>query len=96
MNTNFWQELETKQITKDQVEQFLTEKLGSPTNLTQTNLYQEILKKINAYYFASENENYTVYSLIGSLNSPEQIIEKKFKEGKFKGQPYFFLLLTKT
>ena len=89
--TNFWEQLENKEINKEGVEQYLCQKLGSPTNQTQTNLHQEIIKKINAYYFNQEVENYTIYSLVGSLTSPEQIIEKKFKEGKFKGQPYYLL-----
>jgi hypothetical protein len=93
--TNFWEQLETKQLgDKNQVEQYLFSKLGQPTNQTQTNLYQEIVKKINAYYFSQEIENYTVYSLIGSLTSPEQVIEKRFKEGKYKGQTYYLLKLT--
>ena len=90
--TNFWEQLESKKFAdKNQVEEYLCQKLGIPANPTQTNLYHEIIKKINAYYFSQEVENYTIYSLIGSINSPEQIIEKKFKEGKYKGQTYYLL-----
>lgn len=92
---NFWDDLENKNFTKEQAENYLLTKLGSPIGSTQTNLYQEIIKKINAYYFSQEIENYTIYSLIGTLTSPEQIIEKRFKEGKFKGQTYYLLKLTK-
>jgi hypothetical protein len=76
---------------KNQVENYLIQILGFPSTPTQTNLYQEIIKKVISYYFSQEIENYTVYSLIGSLTSPEQIIERKFREGKYKGQTYYLL-----
>jgi hypothetical protein len=89
--SNFWTQLETKQISKDQIEPFLITKLGSPTNSTQNNLLAEIVKKINAYYFATEIQNNTVFSLIGTVEKASDIIEKKFKEGKNRGQTYYVL-----
>lgn len=88
---NFWNQLESQQISKNQVEAFLTNALGQPTNLTQTNLLQEITKKINAYYFAQQIQNTTIYQLISTITKPEQIVEKQFREGKRKGQTYFIL-----
>ena len=89
--TNFWEQLESKQISdKYQVEKYLLTKLGSPSNPIQANLLQEIIKKINSYYFATEIQNTTTYSLIGSVS---EIVEKKFKEGKNKGQTYYLLKL---
>ena len=52
---------------------------------------QELTKKINSYYQPDQPLNYTVYTLTGSLTSPEQILEKKFKEGKRMGQTYYVL-----
>jgi len=94
MDKNFWQQLEAKQISKDQVEVFLFSKLGQPTNPIQQNLLTEILKKVNAYYFANEIQNTTIYQLIGTIIKPEKIIEKQFKEGKRMGQTYYSLKIT--
>jgi hypothetical protein len=73
---------------------YLITKLGQPTNPTQTNLLTEILKKINSYYFASEIQNTTVFSLIGKVAKASDIIEKKFKEGKNKDQVFYNLKIT--
>ena len=93
-NNNFWNQLETKQITKDQIKEQLLNLLGQPTNPTQQNLLTEILKKVNAYYFASEIQNTTIYQLIGTIIKPEKVIEKQFKEGKRMGQTYYSLKIT--
>jgi len=90
----FWQQLETKTLAKDQVEAFLFSKLGQPSNPTQQNLLTEILKKVNAYYFANEIQNTTIYQLIGTIIKPEKVIEKQFKEGKRMGQTYYSLKIT--
>ena len=88
---NFWQQLEAKKLTdKNQVEEYLIKKLGSPVNPIQQNLLTEILKKINSYYFSEPVPNTTAYSLIGTVF---EIIEKHFKEGKNKGQNYYVLNL---
>ena len=90
--TNFWTQLETKQITsKQEVEQYLTQKLGSPTNQLSSNCLTELTKKITAYYQEETPKNFTIYSLTGSITSPEQIIETKFKKGKRMGQTYYIL-----
>jgi hypothetical protein len=90
--TNLWQQLETKKITnRVEIEKYLISQLGEPTNQTQNNLLQELTKKINSYYQPDQPLNYTVYTLTGSLTSPEQILEKKFKEGKRMGQTFYVL-----
>lgn len=91
---SFWQQLESKEISKNQVEEYLIAKLGTPNNLTQHNLLTEIVKKVNAYYFASEIQNNTLFSLIGKVGKASDIIEKQFKEGKNKGQTYYVLKVT--
>lgn len=91
---NFWNQLENKEISKEQVESFLLAKLGEPNNQTQTNLLQEFCKKVNAYYFATEIQNTTIYQLIGTIIKPEKIIEKQFKKGKRMGQVYYVLKIT--
>jgi hypothetical protein len=69
----------------------LFKKLGSPTNELQTNLAQEILKKISSYFYSeAETQNFTTYSLISSA---KEISEKKYREGKSKGQTYYVLKL---
>jgi hypothetical protein len=93
-NSNFWIQLETKQISKESLPAYLITKLGSPTNPTQTNLLSEILKKVNAYYFTTEPTNSTIYQLIGTITKPEQIVEKQRKEGKNRGQTYYNLKIT--
>lgn len=88
---NFWQQLTKQQITREQLPNLLFKKLGQPANELQTNLAQEILKKIASYYFAEEeSQNYTLYSLVGYLT---EIIERKYKEGPKKGQTYYVLKL---
>ena len=92
--TNFWNQLETQQIAKNQVEEQLCSSLGTPTNLTQQNLLAEIVKKINSYYFATEIQNTTIFSLIGTITKASDIIEKQFKEGKNRGQTYYNLKIS--
>ena len=88
---NFWTQLE-KQTFKEriQIEQHLIKKLGQPNNETNKNLLAEIIKKINSYYAEPEEQNYTTYSLVGWVN---EISERKYKEGKNKGQTYYALKL---
>ncbi|CAJ0885569.1 6558_t:CDS:2 [Entrophospora sp. SA101] len=74
----------SQQITdREGIEKYLLTKLGQPTNETQTNLLQELTKKINSYYHEPHPENYTTYSLIGSV---QEIAERIRKTGKRKGQ----------
>jgi len=88
---NLWTQLETKQINPEQLQPTLLKKLGEPKSELGKNLCQEILKKINSYYFAEpESQNYTTYSLVGYLT---EISERKYKEGKNKGQTYYVLKL---
>ncbi|KLL03879.1 MAG: hypothetical protein MRECE_7c007 [Mycoplasmataceae bacterium CE_OT135] len=88
---NFWNQLESKQITdREAIEKYLLTKLGTPTNEIQTNLLAELTKKINSYYTLETETNYTTYSLFGSVS---EIQEKKYKEGKSKGQVYYVLKL---
>ena len=90
--TNFWEQLESKQITnKEQIEHYLTQKLGQPNNQLSSNCLQELTKKITSYYQEDQPKNYTIYTLTGSLSSPEQILERKFREGKRMGQTYYVL-----
>ena len=92
--TTFWQQLETKKIIgRGEIEQYLTAKLGTPANQLANNRLQELTKKIISYYQTETPKNYTIFSLVGSLTSPEQIIQKKFKEGKRLGQTYYLLKL---
>jgi hypothetical protein len=69
----------------------LVQKLGEPTNEIQTNLLFELTKKIASYYQEDQPKNFTTYTLFGSLTSSEQILERKFKEGKRRGQTYYLL-----
>ena len=88
---NFWNRLESKKIIdREQIEKHLTKKLGQPQNEIQVNLLGEIIKKINSYYAEPEEQNYTLYSLVGWVN---EISERKYKEGKNKGQTYYALKL---
>ena len=88
---NFWAQLETKKITdREAIEEHLTKKLGKPTNQLSTNCLEELTKKINSYYTEPEEQNHTTYSLIGSVS---EISQKKYKEGKHKGQIYYVLKL---
>lgn len=87
---NFWNQLETKQITKERIEEYLIAKLGQPTNLTQTNLLSEIVKKINAYYFQPQINNTATFSLYGYC---QEIQARQYKEGKKRGETYYLLKL---
>ena len=90
--TDFWAQLETKQITdRATIEEHLTKKLGKPTNQLATNCLEELTKKINSYYIPEEPQNYTTHSLIGSVS---QISERIRKSGKRKGQIDYDLKLT--
>ncbi|CAG8728644.1 5409_t:CDS:2, partial [Ambispora leptoticha] len=60
----------------------------TPTTELQTNLLFEITKKINSYYSEETKQNSTTFSLFGFVS---EIQEKKFKEGKRRGQPYLLL-----
>ena len=91
VSKTFWNQLESK--SKSEIEQLLISKFGEPTNELQTNLLFELTKKINSYYQPTPPLNYTIYSLIGSLTSPKQIIQKEFKEGKRMGQTFYILNL---
>lgn len=94
MQNTFWNQLESKQISKEQVETFLISKLGTPSNPIQTNLLSEIIKKVNAYYFAQEITNTTIFSLIGKVEKVSDIIQKQYKEGKRKGLIYYVINIT--
>jgi len=88
---NFWNQLESQQITREQLPATLFKKLGQPKSELGQNLCQEILKKITSYYFTEpESQNYTTYSLISSV---KEISPRKYKEGKNKGQAYYVLRL---
>lgn len=90
--TTFWQQLETKKITgRGEIEQYLTAKLGNPTNELQNNLLFELVKKVNSYYTEEIQQTNTVYSLLGKV---KEIVEKKFKEGKKRGQIFYSLRLS--
>jgi len=88
---NLWQELETKKITnRQEIEQHLIQKLGQPTNQLQTNLLFELTKKINSYYQPEPQQSHTAYSLLGTV---KEIVEKRFKEGKRRGQIFYSVQL---
>jgi hypothetical protein len=89
--TNFWNQLESKQLNQTTIKQTLIEKLGEPNNQLATNCLIELTKKINSYYSEDQPKNYTIYTLTGSLTSPEQILERKFRDGKRMGQTYYIL-----
>lgn len=89
--SNFWTDLETKQITKEQISDYLISKLGSPTSPTQTNLCQEIIKIIKSYYFTQEPENQSIFSLIGTV---AKITERIRKFGKHRGEIKYLLELS--
>ena len=76
---------------KPERKKYLTQKLGTPTNQLSFNCLQEISKKINSYYQEETPKNYTIYTLTGSINSPSDILERKFKDGKRLGQTYYVL-----
>ena len=88
---SLWNQLETKQITKEQLPITLFKKLGEPTNELQANLAQELIKKIISYYYQAEpDQNYTIYSVVGYV---AEIVQRKWKEGPKKGQVYYDLIL---
>ena len=90
--TNLWQQLETKKLTnREEIEKYLCQKLGTPNNQLSSNCLTELTKKINSYYQEDQPKNYTVYTLLGSLTSSEQILERKFRDGKRMGQTYYIL-----
>lgn len=94
--TTLWQQLESKKLTeRKEIENYLLQKLGTPTNQLSSNCLTELTKKITSYYTETQPQHYTVYQLPGSLTSPEQIIEKQFKEGKRMGQTYYVLQIGK-
>ncbi len=91
---SLWQALEQKKITREDLPPVLYEKLGEPQNELQTNLCQELIKKISSYYFTETPElNHTIYSVVGWVS---EIIHKRFKEGPQKGQSYYVLVLGET
>ena len=88
---NFWNQLQNKKISdREAIEKHLTKKLGLPQHEISQNLFQELVKKINSYYAESEEQNFTTHSLVGWVN---EISERKYKEGKNKGQIYYVLKL---
>ena len=88
---SLWQALETKQITREELQPTLFKKLGEPTNELQANLAQELIKKIISYYYQAEpDQNYTIYSVVGYV---AEIVQRKWKEGPKKGQVYYDLIL---
>lgn len=93
-NQNLWNQLETKQITKEELQPTLFKKLGEPSTELQANLAQEILKKIVSYYYQPEPEtNYTIYSVVGWV---AEIIHKRYKEGPKKGMSFYVIVLGNT
>ena len=88
---NLWNQLETKQISREELQPTLFKKLGEPTNELQANLAQELIKKIISYYYQAEpDQNYTIYSVVGYV---AEIVQRKWKEGPKKGQVYYDLIL---
>jgi len=91
LNFSLWNQLETKKITREQLSTTLFKKLGEPKNELQTNLCQELIKKIISYYFIPQpDKNYTICSVIGWV---AEIIQKQRKEGPKKGQNFYVLIL---
>ncbi|KLL04977.1 MAG: hypothetical protein MRERV_8c064 [Mycoplasmataceae bacterium RV_VA103A] len=89
--TNFWNQLESKKITtKERMKNYLTQKLGKPETELQQNLLFELVKKINSYYTEETRQSNTTYSLLGQVS---EIVEKRFKEGKRRGQIFYSLKL---
>ena len=88
---SLWNQLETKQITREELQPTLFKKLGEPANELQSNLAQELIKKIISYYYQPEpDQNYTIYSVVGYV---AEIVQRKWKEGPKKGQIYYDLIL---
>ena len=89
---NFWEQLEQKKITNRlEIEQYLVQKLGEPKTELQNNLLFELTKKINSYYSEETRQSHTFYSLLGQV---QEIVEKRFKEGKRRGQIFYSLRLS--
>jgi len=89
--TNFWEQLEQKKITNRlEIEQYLVQKLGEPKTELQNNLFFELTKKINSYYSEEPRQSHTAYSLLGTV---QEIVEKRFKEGKRRGKIFYSLRL---
>jgi hypothetical protein len=91
-NQSLWTALEKKQITRDQLQPALFKKLGQPQTELQSNLAQELIKKIVNYYYPTipQEQNYTIYSVVGPV---QEIIQKQRKEGPRKGQIFYVLIL---
>ena len=92
-NNNFWTEL--SKLNQEGIKQTLIEKLGEPIDQLSSNCLTELTKKITSYYQEDQPKNYTTYTLIGSLTSPSDILERKFREGKRMGQTYYILKVDK-
>ena len=88
---NLWTQLESQNLDQETIKQTLIKKLGQPTNQLSSNCLTELTKKITSYYQTETPKNYTIYTLIGSLASPEQVLARKFREGKRMGQTYYLL-----
>ena len=92
LKISFWNQLEKKKIiNKGQIEEYLIQKLGQPQTEIQANLLFELVKKVNSYYFSEPQQSHTTYSLLGKVR---EIVEKKFKEGKRKGQTFYSVRLS--
>ena len=88
---SLWEQLEAKQITREELQPTLFKKLGEPANELQANLAQELIKKIISYYYQPEpDQNYTIYSVVGYV---AEIVQRKWKEGPKKNQIYYDLIL---
>ena len=88
---SLWEQLESKKITREELQPTLFKKLGQPANELQQNLAQELIKKIVSYYYQPKpDQNYTIYSVVGWV---AEIVQRKWKEGPKKGQVYYDLIL---
>ena len=88
---SLWNQLEAKQISREELQPTLFKKLGKPVSELQQNLAQELIKKIISYYFAETTEqNYTTYSVVGYVS---EIIQRRWKSGPRKGKIYYDLIL---
>ena len=91
VKTSFWTQLESKKITdRSEIEQFLLTKLGTPETELQQNLLFELTKKVHSYYTEEIKQSNITYSLLGFVS---EIVEKRFKEGKRRGQIFYSLKL---
>lgn len=92
MIASLWEKLESKKIfNREEIENHLCQKLGEPKNELQHNLLFELVKKISAYYAPETKQSYTNYSMLGTVS---EIVEKRFKEGKRRGQIFYSLKLS--